>query len=160
MDFIRLRNLLYLQIPRLKESVTHPLLPGLCNKLGLPPPPREQPGMGKRDRLEASFKVLTDSELSRVAERLLAFHPPAPDIRNNIENILWSNQSVDIPRRIRRELARGLDISDLYRDAGQFEALLDRFWVLDDDPMEAFLLPGRPPKLPHLWPLENPPPLM
>jgi len=44
-----------------------------------------------------------------------------------------------IPKRFRREVARALDTDDLYQDAKQFDALLDRLWVLDDDPFSALL---------------------
>lgn len=143
MDLIRLRNLLYLQIPRLKDSVPHSQLPRLCEELGLPPPAAEAPGLGKRERLEASFKALEDSHLPRVAECLLSLRRPDAAVRNNIENILWSGQCGDISRRIRRELARGLDMRDLYRDVSQFETVLEQFWILDNDPFEAFLLDTR-----------------
>lgn len=141
MDFTRLRNLLCLQIEGLKNSVTHPQLPALCKKLGLPVPPTEAPGVWKRTRLEASFEAVEDVRLPDVAMHLLALHPVDARTRNNIQDILWSTQSIDVPRRIRRELARALEIGDLYRSAQRFEALLERFWDLDDDPLD-FLLNG------------------
>jgi very-short-patch-repair endonuclease len=139
MDRTRLRYLLSLQIPGLKNSVTHEELPALCEKLGLPNPPDQASG-DKRQRLETSLASAHDSTLPKVAERLLALRPLDGRTRNNIEDTIWSDQGFDIPRRIRRELARGLDIEDLYRNGRKFEAVLDRFWHLDDDELESFVI--------------------
>ncbi|NSL42784.1 hypothetical protein HO151_00790, partial [Streptomyces sp. 8P21H-1] len=55
-----------------------------------------------------------------------------------------------IPERIRRELARALDLADLARHESRFMALLERFWVLDRKESLADLLlfsANRPPGL-------------
>jgi very-short-patch-repair endonuclease len=139
MNLDRLRNLLSLQIPALKDSATFQQLPSLCVQLGLPQP-TETPGMSKRQYLEAAFASIEDITLPEVAGRLLAQRPLDARTRNNIQDILWSSDSVDVPRRIRRELARALEVDDLYRASNAFEALLDRFWNLDDDELEFFVL--------------------
>lgn len=139
MDLTRLRNLLALQIPALKDSATFLQLPSLCVKLGLPRP-TETPGMSKRQYLEAAVDAVEDAVLPEVAARLLAHRPLDARTRNNIEDLLWSSDRMDVPRRIRRELARGLEMEDLYRRSNAFEALLDRFWNLDDDELEFFVL--------------------
>jgi len=45
--------------------------------------------------------------------------------------VLWAwSGAVEIPRKSRREIARGLDLGDLAFSADRFMALLDRLWVL------------------------------
>jgi hypothetical protein len=40
--------------------------------------------------------------------------------------------------RLRREIAQALSVEDLFLDASEFERLLDRLWILDDDPLGIF----------------------
>lgn len=86
-----------------------------------------------------SFDALSDAELPRVAERFLELHPPAPNVRNEIQDPLWADTAApEIPKRFRREVARALPVDDIYLDAQRFNDLLDRLWVLDDDPLALF----------------------
>ncbi len=136
MDLARLRDAILPHIIALKDAGTHETLPTICAKLGLPVPGQEG---SKRERMISSFNALASAHLPAVAERLLEIHPPLPSVRNEIQEILWSDTAVpEIPKRFRRELARELSVEDLYLNARHFDELLDRLWVLDDDPIGSF----------------------
>jgi hypothetical protein len=112
---------------------THAELGEACERLGLPEPP----GGTKRERVSHSFAALSDADLPMVAERILTSQQLRVDAatRNAIQDVLWNGQGThEIPKRTRREIARNLDLADLVYDADRFSALLDRLWVLDDDP--------------------------
>jgi hypothetical protein len=97
-------------------------LPVLCEELGLPVPPVEG---SKRERVTASFTALADADLPAVARKLLLRHPPDAATRNQIQDVLWSDQSFpSIPKRYRREVARRLNSEELYGDARRFDELL------------------------------------
>lgn len=136
MNLLRLREVLEPVIVGLKDSGTHGMLPAMCAELGLP-----VPGEGsKRDRMEASFHALSDADLPDVAQRLLVRYPPSSKRRNEIQDLLWADSpGPEVPRRHRREIARGLGTEDLYLDAERFSQLLEKLWVLDDD-LDEFLL--------------------
>ena len=113
---------------------THKELAGKCAALGLPEPPGEGEGT-KRERLDRSFAALPDAGLPAVAEQSLASDLPrrlgAP-ARNAIQDVLWAGQGpVEVPKRTKREIARGLDPASLAVKPDRFMALLDRLWVLD-----------------------------
>lgn len=130
MDLETLREMLEPHVIGLSSSNTHRELPDVCERIGLPAPGSEG---SKRERVTASFKSLPDVDLPKVAERLLAFHPPPAQARNLIQDLLWSSMAVpEIPKKVRHEIARALDIRDLYIHAERFDALLGRLWVLDD----------------------------
>ena len=136
MPLTRLRDVLRPYILALKDAGTHEVLPALCEQIGLPVPDREG---SKRERISASFDALPDTDLPRVVERFLALHPPQPEVRNEIQDLLWAEMaSPEILKKFRREVARALDVDDLYLDAQRFGDLLDRLWVLDDDPFALF----------------------
>ena len=141
MDTARLRDLLRSHIVVLKDAGTHEILPIICNNLGLPTPPSEG---SKRERITISFEALSDADLPLVAERLLKLYPPSPGARNEIQDLLWADTfSPEIPKRFRRELTGTLSINDLYIDNQRFDDLLDRLWVLDDNPLDFFGGTGR-----------------
>lgn len=127
-----LRQILEPLVNLLSQSHTHAVLPSVCERLGLPPlPPRE--GMSKRERVLASFTALPDAELPTFAITLLANHPPAANVRNQIQDAVWSGEPYpQIPRRARHELARSLPVEDLFISGERFNGLLDRLWVLGD----------------------------
>src|SRR2546422_7408609 len=53
--------------------------------------------------------------------RFLDLHPPASDVRNQLQDLLWADSlGPEIPKRFRREVARALDANDLYLDAQRF----------------------------------------
>ena len=132
MNLARLHNKLHLQVVALKNKETHEGLPRLCLRLGLPAPDFEGT---KGERLAASFDALVSTDLPEMAQRFLEHYPPTAVVRNEIQDILWADRGgPNIPRRFRRELARSLDIHELYLDCERFSAFLDRLWILDDDP--------------------------
>jgi very-short-patch-repair endonuclease len=138
---LSLRDLLRGPIVGLSQRFPHSELPSICESLGLPTPGVEG---SKRERIEASYAAASDTDLPRVAENVLRFFPPSADLRNRIQDVIWTGISCpEIPKRYRHELSRNLSAEDLYLDAGHLEALLDRFWVIDDDPF-AELLSGHP----------------
>lgn len=136
MDMARLRDLLRPNIIALKDASTHEMLLIICNNLGLPTPPSEG---SKREKITTSFEALSDADLPVLAERLLKLHPPSPSTRNEIQDFLWADIfGPEIPKKFRRELARTLSINDLYMNSQRFDDLLDRLWILDDDPLDFF----------------------
>jgi hypothetical protein len=139
MDLALLRRLVEGVVATLPDHYTHRELAGACERLGLPEPPRQVDGYSKRERVNQCLADLPDADLPGVAERILASsEPPRPDAatRNAIQDVLWADQgAIAIPRRIRRELARDLGIESLVWDADRFMPLLDRLWVLGDDPV-------------------------
>lgn len=141
MNFAQLRGLLEPLVVALKDAGPHPMLPILCEQLGLPAP---MPDGSKRERISASFKAVADAELPEVARKLLIHHPPNATTRNQVQDLLWSDSSSPpIPKRYRRDVARRLNSEELYKDAQRFDELLERLWILDaDDWMN--LLGGRP----------------
>jgi very-short-patch-repair endonuclease len=133
MDSGRLRELLRPRVIELGNRYTHTGLTAVCEELGLP---HLDPTGSKRERLSGSFDALGATELPQVAERLLAQHPPSALIRNEIQDVLWETTAAPrIPKRFRRETARAIAIEDIYLDGRRFMELLERVWVLDDDPM-------------------------
>ena len=114
---------------------THAMLGEACERLGLPEPPGEGEGT-KRERVNTSFAALSDADLPMVAERILMGQLPLDAAtRNAIQDVLWAGRDAyEIPTRTRREIARDLDHADLVDNADRFTALLNRLWVLDDDP--------------------------
>ncbi|MFE5517334.1 hypothetical protein ACFQ9Q_06295 [Streptomyces virginiae] len=85
----------------------------------------------KSERVERSFALVPDSDLPEVAKRMLAGGQVTPVERIAIEDLLWAESSPpEISRRIRRELARFLDLEHMTPSESRFMALLGRFWVL------------------------------
>ncbi|WP_340375943.1 hypothetical protein U5640_12750 [Streptomyces sp. SS7] len=126
---------------------THATLDAAFAELGMPPVPQED--RTKRERIEQSFSQVPDSELPGVAERVLAQGKMTAAIRNGIEDLLWAESSPpQIPKRVRRELARALDLTDMVRSEERFMKLLDRFWALDhEESLVDWLLPNPRPSL-------------
>ncbi len=139
MDIRHLRELLWSEIHWLSQANRHVDLPGVCARLGLPPPPAEDHG-SKAQRMSASFDAVPDAQLRQVAQRLLESHPPPfTERRIRLEEALWADVGPRIPKRFRRELARSLEHSDLYQEAGRFLELLEWLWCLDDGWMSGLL---------------------
>ncbi|WP_189278114.1 AbiJ-related protein, partial [Kitasatospora griseola] len=115
---------------------THRELTGLGAELGLPMP--DEDSGSKRERLEACLRALTDDDLLPVAQRLLIsarvqVRGPA---RYGLEDAVWSaGPVIEIPGRVRRELAAALDLGDLVHRHERFERLLKQFWIIDHDPL-------------------------
>lgn len=129
-----LRQCLRNHVAALKDSATHERLPDIAATLGLPPLSDEG---SKRARLTASVDCVADGELPGIAERLWTNFPLGSASRNELQDLAWATaQCPEIPKRFRRELAREFkSANDLFLHASNFEALLDRLWVLDD-PLE------------------------
>ena len=145
MDYAQLRTLLEPLILGLKDANTHAMLPTLCEELGLPAPAID--GL-KRERMISSFNAVADTDLPTVASKLLVRHPPNATMRNQIQDILWSDSACPpIPKRYRREVAQRLNSEELYGDACKFDDLLERLWILDADDWMHLLLGGKPTRL-------------
>lgn len=137
MDWRALRNAIRPVVMSLANTGKHTTLPETCIRLGLPTLPDEG---SKAERVKASFDSLPDPNLQVLASRLLEFHPPAAQDRNALQDLLWSDTTAPaIPKKYRREVARARDIHDLYKSFKHFEQLLDRLWILDDDPLELLI---------------------
>lgn len=136
MDLPALRSALEPLIEALRDHGPDHALGSLCQRLAMPVPP-EMPS--KRKRLLASLAAVPDTDLPRVAAKLLELHPPAAAARNRIEDLLHPDGSCpSVPMRYRRELAHELTTADLFRDANRFDALLARLWDIDYDPLDGW----------------------
>jgi very-short-patch-repair endonuclease len=115
----------------LRDGYRHDDLPEVCRRLSLPSPPQEGT---KAERLEASLEALPDTGLDSVIVGLLRQEVLSASQRRALEDALWAKQgSVEIPQRVRREIARALDLEDLTQHSSRFMDLLARFWLPDDD---------------------------
>ncbi|MFI5867463.1 hypothetical protein [Streptomyces sp. NPDC051546] len=114
------------------DANTHATLNEAFAKVGMPPNSPEEGT--KRERVARSYAQVPDSDLHTVALNVLANGYASTAQRIGIEDVLWAEASpAEIPSRIRRELARSLDLADLVRSESRFMALLSRFWVLADE---------------------------
>lgn len=130
MELTQLRNLLRPHIVGLKDRATHETIPQMCKELGIPV--AECDG-SKRARMEVSFDSVPEHDLPKVAARFLDLFPPSANSRNEIQDLLWTDVTIEIPRKSRRDIARALQNEDFYLDAKGFDELLDRLWILDTD---------------------------
>ncbi len=126
------------------QGNTHRELTALGTEFGLPMPPDD--GTTKRERLEGCLRALADDELLPLAERFVASTRspvPIPE-RFPLEDFVWAAHwpEIEIPGRVRRELAAALDIADLVHRHDKFESLLEVVWHLDNDPMLAWAGPS------------------
>ncbi|MGW1643175.1 AbiJ-related protein [Streptomyces lavendulae] len=110
---------------------SHPRLNAAFAELGMPAVPEEGT---KAERLKRSFAQVTDSDLPLVANRILAAGQGSPPQRFRIEDALWAESSPpEIPARIRRELARSLDLAAMTPSESRFMAMLSQYWVLGSE---------------------------
>ncbi|MFE9308149.1 hypothetical protein ACFYM5_10665 [Streptomyces sp. NPDC006706] len=129
-DRSALRQLVSDVVSPLGDENTHATLNTAFAQLGMPPIPEDEGS--KRVRVERSLAQVSDGDLPRVAEHILARRNLTPATRNAVEDLLWAETSPpEIPKRVRRELARALDLTDMARSEARFMALLERLWVLD-----------------------------
>lgn len=130
-----LRRLLGDVTALLGDRNTHETLTETFAVLGMPPVDEGS----KRERVKLSFALVPDSDLLRLAGRFLQMQSVDASTRNQLQDALWAEASPpEIPMRTRREMARAIDPTALVRHAARFIAVLDRFWVLDDDPLAAW----------------------
>src|SRR6266566_1081087 len=131
MDLATLRQLVGSVVVPVLTGYTHQQLGDACVSLGLPEPPGEGT---KRERVSQSFAALPDADLPIVAEQILVQALADAPTRNAIQDVLWAEGSLEMPKRTRREIARDLDLAALVHNFDRFMTLLGRLWVLDDDP--------------------------
>lgn len=137
MDLARLRDILKPLIYSLKDSCTHASLPSECEALGLPIPDAEG---SKAERVGSILSALQDVDLPNAARKFLEKHTLRPSSRNAIQDVLWEDSGCpDIPKRLRRELARALAVEDLFAAPNKFDELLGQLWDLQEDPLAEFL---------------------
>jgi very-short-patch-repair endonuclease len=137
MDLATLRQLVGNVVAGLGGRYTHRELSEACINLGLPEPPNDGT---KFERVSQSFVSLPDADLPMVAERILTQALADAPTRNAIQDVLWAEGSLEMPKRTRREIARDLELADLAPNFDRFMTLLGRMWVLDDDPFAFSLL--------------------
>ncbi|WP_244136553.1 hypothetical protein [Burkholderia sp. BCC0405] len=70
--YAQLRKLLEPLVTGLKDAGTHPMLPTLCEELGLRAPAADG---SKRQRMSPSFDGVADTDLPAVARKLLEAGP-------------------------------------------------------------------------------------
>ena len=141
-DLARLRELVGEALSGFGSTHTHATLPAAFETVGLAEPP-DGDQRSKAERVEASLTALPDDQLPAVAERLLSYHPMRPVLRNAIQDLLWEQRMVEVPARVRREMAREIDLAELVGQGDRFRTLLRQLWVLDEDDLAAMLF-GKP----------------
>ncbi|OYP19203.1 hypothetical protein CFC35_35870 [Streptomyces sp. FBKL.4005] len=130
-----LRRLLGDVTALLGDRNTHKTLTEAFAVLGMPPVDEGS----KRECVERSFAQVPDSDLLQLAERWLQTQSFDASTRNQLQDAVWAETSPpEIPMRTRRELARAINTTALVQHAARFMAMLDRFWILDDDPLAAW----------------------
>src|ERR1039458_4802270 len=139
MNLKLLRGTLGPLVLALKDRGTHEMLRGTGPKLGLPPPAEGS----KREKMQASFEAAEDGDLPAIAQHVLVEYPPSPRKRNDIQDLLWiATPAKEILKKHRRQIAKVLEIVDLYIDSTKFIDHIESLWILDDE-LDAFLLtPG------------------
>ncbi|MDA1359752.1 DUF559 domain-containing protein [Glycomyces luteolus] len=130
-EHAELRALIRPIVLGLKDYYRHKDLPEACQRLGLPTPAQDGT---KAERLEASLDALPDAGLGSVIVGLLGQEILSASQRRALEDILRAQQgTVEVPQRVRREIARALDLDDLTQHSGRFMDVLTWFWLPDED---------------------------
>ena len=112
-------------------------LPELCDSIELPLAP-DNPDLTKHEYLLSRVEQLQDNpELTRrVAAHFVGRYPVAEQQDERvfkIEELLWKNSDYPvISKKIRREIADGLEGEELWVDADGLLNSLSRLWVLED----------------------------
>ncbi|WP_406359339.1 hypothetical protein OID55_41425 [Streptomyces sp. NBC_00715] len=127
-----LRELLGTAVAPLSD-LTHTVLSQAFGRLGMPAVPED--AGSKRVRVEQSLLQVPDTELPRLAQRVLQQQdfpfPVRPPLRHHLEDLLWAaGAPPGIPKKARRELARALSLWELTQNHDRFLHLLERLWVL------------------------------
>jgi hypothetical protein len=126
----QLRLLLRDEVGHMKDSCTMNSLPKFCTEFGLPVPPE---GGDKRGRLHAAFDMLADEDVPTFAAGLIAQGKIGGALRGQVQDVLWSHLPlVEIPKRSRRDIARALDTTALFRHWPNFELLLKDVFIIED----------------------------
>lgn len=132
-------------------SLTHRELTPALEQLGMPSVAGDTGS--KRQRIELSLRQVPDAELPRVTRRILEQRDifVSASIRYQLEDLVWADEMPpEISKKVRRELARALDLPEVAQHRERFLRLLDRFWIADDaslsfEELEGFLLNGMRP---------------
>lgn len=141
MDIPALRSILRPIIGSFKDCCTNALIPQYCADLGLPVP--DDVG-SKRDRWHAAFDALDEKDLPRLGQRLVDTRQLSPRTRNEVQDILWSDEPVPaIPKRHRRDIARALQPLEHFHHWDNFTQLLKDIFVVQE-PAIWISLPGAP----------------
>jgi hypothetical protein len=110
-------------------TLGHKDIPRFLRELGMPVPTNLEGS--KREKLNESLSLVPEENFFSVAQRLLDHHPINAVKRNKLQDLLWLNSSLSIPKRFRREIAHAIG-DDLYTDVRGFDKLLEDLWILDD----------------------------
>jgi very-short-patch-repair endonuclease len=124
-DVTTLRDLLYGPL----ISGTHSDITKRFHALGLSEPCTDGSAT-KAVRVHSTLASMSVEELRRVADAVLSGGGLGPELRNQIQDVLWDGQGPVIWERTRRKLATALSMDDLVVDSARFEAMLDRWWIL------------------------------
>ncbi|MEU8645052.1 hypothetical protein AB0C91_24370 [Streptomyces sp. NPDC048674] len=114
-------------------SLTHRELTQAFEQLDMPAVP-ESAG-SKRERVEESLRQVPDSEVPHLAHRVLGRRSLnlSPSIRFRLEDQLWAmDEPPEIPKKVRRELARALQLTELAQQHAPFMQLLDQLWLAEE----------------------------
>ncbi|WP_199546371.1 hypothetical protein [Streptomyces sp. N35] len=110
-------------------------------------PPVAQDAHSKRERIALSFSQVPDARLPLVAQRVLQqeFFSVRASMRFQVEDLLWQREApIQIVKKVRRDVARALDLADLTRHHTPFLRLLGRLWLCEErGPSFEDLLNGR-----------------
>jgi hypothetical protein len=113
---------------------TRVLVAGLAS-VGLPDPPE---GKTKSQLAASSVAATPDECLPEIAQRILD-RDAEPALRNALQDLLWAAEPVpDIPKRLRREIARDLDLEPYLPGYPHFKAMLHELWDLSADDFGSF----------------------
>jgi AbiJ N-terminal domain 3 len=97
----------------------------------------------KRERaqiIDSAIRQLSVQTLAHAAARLLASSDTTRSSRFALEEALWwSDASIpEIPMRVRHEVARSLDVEELFARWDDFIDLMETLWDLDDTELGQF----------------------
>lgn len=113
---------------------TRELVAGLAS-VGLPDPPE---GNTKSQMAASSVAAAPDERLPEIAQRILD-RGAEPALRNALQDTLWAAEpALDIPKRLRREIARDLDLEPYLPGYPHFKAMLHQLWDLSTDDFGSF----------------------
>lgn len=126
-------------VARAIESTIQPktrvTLPALCDSLNLPESP-DDPGLSKRQYIRSRVDKLKDDPVLTqiVAKRFIEQFPISDghELSFELEEILWEASSYpNISIRVRRDLARKLNKTDILIDPDGLINTLNRLWILE-----------------------------
>ncbi|MCM4085122.1 AbiJ-related protein [Paractinoplanes hotanensis] len=132
-DMAELRDLVGEIVKEIAGTASHKTLAGHLGRIGLPAPSGEG---SKAELASSSLRAVPDMRLPAVAERIVdTFELLTAARRTALQDLWWAVENhPPISKRARRELSRVLDLEDFREHYVRFRALLDRLFVLDNDP--------------------------